>query len=111
MTAATTPPDFDPNADETIDARGAASLLHCDPTTVEDLARRGELPCTKVGRGWLFVRTDLLAYLAQRGREEAEERRRKRSEPTPLPKPEAIAARMRTPRRRPLVTIPEPKAG
>jgi excisionase family DNA binding protein len=103
--------EFDPNSDETIDARGAAELLHCDSTTVEDLARRGELPCTKVGRSWIFVRSDLLAYLAQRGRQEAEERRRQRTEPTPIPKPEVIAARMRNPRRRPLVAIPGPKAG
>jgi excisionase family DNA binding protein len=97
--------EFDPNADETIDARGAAALLHCDPSTVEDLARRGDLPCTKVGRGWIFVRQDLLAYLAQRGRAEAEERRRKRFEPPP-PQPRPIAEGVRKGRRRPLVAIP-----
>lgn len=98
--------EFDPNADETIDARGAAALLHCDPTTVEDLARRGDLPCTKVGRGWIFVRQDLLAYLAQRGRAEAEERRRKRCEPAPAPHARPMAESPRKGRRRPLVAIP-----
>lgn len=69
------------NADETIDSQGAADLLHCDAGTVQTLARRGELPGLKFGRDWLFVRADLLAYLAQRGRDEAEQRRRQREIP------------------------------
>ncbi len=71
----------DRNADETIDSQGAADLLHCDAGTVQTLARRGELPGLKFGRDWLFVRSDLLAYLAQRGRDEAEQRRRQREIP------------------------------
>lgn len=69
------------NTDETIDSHGAADLLHCDAGTVQTLARRGELPGLKFGRDWLFVRADLLAYLAQRGRDEAEQRRRQREIP------------------------------
>lgn len=73
-----------PNADETIDARACAELLHCSTEKVEDLAGSGELPAVKFGRGWIFVRADLLAYLAQRAREEAARRQEKR-----IPAPEA----------------------
>lgn len=60
-----------------IDADECAALLRCTPEQVEELARKGEIPGFKVGRPWLFVRADLLAYLATKARMEAEERRSK----------------------------------
>lgn len=63
---------------DTIDADECAELLRCTPETVEELARTGEIPGLKIGRSWLFVRLDLLAYLAEKARREAEERRAKR---------------------------------
>lgn len=60
---------------ETIDVKECAALLMCSEETVEELTRTGEIPGMKYGRGWLYVRADLLAYVAQRAREEAEERR------------------------------------
>lgn len=64
---------------ETMNSEQCGELLHCTPKHVEELAREGEIPGTKIGREWIFVRADLLAYLAERGREEAAERRRKRT--------------------------------
>lgn len=39
----------------------------------------GDLPGLKIGRAWLFVRHDLLAFLAEKARDEAQARRSKRS--------------------------------
>lgn len=63
---------------ETIDSGQCAELLRCTPEQVEELARTGEIPGLKLGRSWLFVRQDLLAYLAEKARQEAEQRRAKR---------------------------------
>lgn len=66
---------------ETIDAEQCAALLKCTPEQVEALARDGDIPGLKIGRGWLFIRADLLAYLAERARLEAQERRQRRTAP------------------------------
>ena len=63
---------------ETIDSEECAALLRCTSEQVEELARAGEIPGLKIGRSWLFVRSDLLAYLAEKARHEADERRTKR---------------------------------
>ena len=68
-------------AADTIDSEQCAELLKCTPEQVEALARDGEIPGLKIGRGWLFIRADLLAYLAERARLEAQERRQRRSPP------------------------------
>ena len=67
---------------ETIGSEDCATLLHCTPEQVEELARAGEIPGLKLGRSWLFVRADLLAYLAEKARAEAQERRAKRQPAT-----------------------------
>jgi excisionase family DNA binding protein len=64
---------------ETIDASECAALLRCSPDQVEEMARAGDLPGLKIGRAWLFVRHDLLAFLAEKARDEAQARRSKRS--------------------------------
>lgn len=72
-------------AADTLDSAGCADLLLCSVDQVEDLARSGEIPGVKIGRGWLFVRSDLLAYLAERGRKEAEQRRQAKAPNAPIP--------------------------
>lgn len=64
---------------EIIDAEECAQLLRCTVEQVEEGAREGRLPGFKEGRGWLFVRADLLSYLAERARREAAERQAKRN--------------------------------
>ena len=64
---------------DTIDAAECAELLRCKPCQVEEMARAGDIPGLKIGRGWLFVRSDLLAFLADRARQEAADRRSKRA--------------------------------
>ena len=63
---------------DTIDSTQCAELLRCTPEQVEELARTGEIPGLKLGRSWLFVRHDLLTYLAEKARLEAEQRRARR---------------------------------
>ena len=41
----------------------AAALLDCEPSTVQEAARRGELPAVKYGRSWRFPRVALLQAL------------------------------------------------
>lgn len=65
----------DLNDDETIDAAAVALLLHCETKTVEALARSGALPATKFGKGWIFLRSQVLQAVARRAAEEAESRK------------------------------------
>lgn len=82
---------------ETIGSEDCAELLHCTPEQVEELARAGEIPGLKLGRGWLFVRADLLAYLAEKAREEAQQRRAKRQPAAPMQQATTIKQRRRQP--------------
>jgi excisionase family DNA binding protein len=56
-----------------------AALLDCTVDQVRELAGAGEIPGLKIGRPWRFIRSDLIAYLAEKARAEAEERRSKRA--------------------------------
>ena len=90
--------------DEIIDSTQCAALLRCTAEQIEELARAGELPALKHGRSWIFMRTDLLVFLAQKARDEARERRLKpRAKPTvpdaaaaPKAKPLAISTEIKT---------------
>jgi len=54
-------------ASEVMTAEEVGALLRLRPSTVADLARRGELPSVKLGRARRYLRADVLAYLrAQR---------------------------------------------
>lgn len=48
---------------DTLDAEGAAALLHLNVKHVQGLARAGKLPAARVGRKWLFRRAELEALL------------------------------------------------
>lgn len=63
---------------ETIDSDECAVLLRCTPTQVEELARGGDIPALKIGRSWLFIKDDLLAYLAEKARLDAQDRKGRR---------------------------------
>lgn len=60
---------------DTIGSEECADMLRCTVDQVEELARCGDIPGLKIGRSWLFMRDDLLDYLAEKAREEAQERR------------------------------------
>jgi excisionase family DNA binding protein len=50
-------------ADDVMTGREVALLLHMPVSTVEDLARRGDLPSVKIGRRRLYIRQNIEAVL------------------------------------------------
>ncbi|HEY8100172.1 MAG TPA: helix-turn-helix domain-containing protein [Burkholderiaceae bacterium] len=48
---------------ETLDTQQAAQFLHMHPVTLQGKARRGEIPGAKLGKQWVFLRLDLMAYI------------------------------------------------
>lgn len=59
----------------TYDIHEAADFLKIDRTTALDLAGAGELPGAKIGRAWVFLEIDLIAYLQDKVRIQTAERR------------------------------------
>lgn len=51
---------------DVMDENEVAALLACEPSTVEEAARKGELPAVKFGRSWRFPRSALLAVLHEK---------------------------------------------
>lgn len=91
---------------ETINAEQCAELLHCTEQRIEELTRSGELPGMKFGRGWIYVKADLLAYIAERARKEAEERRQDLNARKSVPRPDVpLRPRRQTP---PPLPVPVP---
>ncbi|WP_081311583.1 helix-turn-helix domain-containing protein [Ralstonia pickettii] len=47
----------------TVGIKGAAEILHIHPNTVVDLITNGQIPAAKVGRAWVMMTRDVLAYV------------------------------------------------
>ena len=77
-------------AEETLDLQGVAILFRAEPETIAQYARSGELPGTKMGKSWVFLREDVLAFLRKRILEETKERRGRRTDHAASPQPEAV---------------------
>jgi excisionase family DNA binding protein len=58
-----------------LDVDQVAELLRCEPTTVQEHARRGELPGLKLGRDWVFPVGALLQRLDEVALKESAKRR------------------------------------
>lgn len=93
---------------EVIDADECAALLRCSVEQVEESTRAGELPGIKQGRGWIFVRSDLLDFIAQRARQEAAERKARREANDKPSNVTAIAPQTKPPRRNRPPVLPTP---
>lgn len=61
--------------DQTMDLASVASYLGAKAETVAQLARNGELPGAQIGKGWIFLREDVLAFLRMRIAQETDARR------------------------------------
>jgi hypothetical protein len=48
---------------DTLDTEQAAAFLRIHPVTLKAKARGGEIPGAKIGRRWVFLQIDLVAYL------------------------------------------------
>jgi excisionase family DNA binding protein len=46
-----------------LDAPICAAMLRCSVSHLHRLARQGVVPATKVGRGWVFVEEDIVAWV------------------------------------------------
>jgi excisionase family DNA binding protein len=49
--------------DDTLDLPAAAAFLNLHPSTLQARAKAGTIPGAKPGRAWVFLRSDLIAYL------------------------------------------------
>ena len=90
------------STDETLGVPEAALLLRAENETIMLYARSGELPGTRIGKSWVFLREDVLAFLRHQIKNDTEERRRNRERP-----PAALA--VPTPqrgRRKPIPDLP-----
>ena len=47
----------------TVNVKGAAELMFVDRTRVEDLIRSGDLPAAKIGKSYVMLQKDVLAYI------------------------------------------------
>ncbi len=65
--------------DDVIRSDECAALLRCTVGHIEELALAGEIPALKIGNNWLFLRADLLVFLAEKARADANERHTRRS--------------------------------
>lgn len=48
---------------EILDVEGAAAILGVSSTTIYNLARKGAIPATRVGREWRFARKNLVDWI------------------------------------------------
>lgn len=95
-------------AEETLDLQGVATLFKAEPETIAQYARSGELPGTKMGKCWVFLRDDALAFLRKRIAQETENRRGKQSSCPSEEQPRAvIVANNKRTRRTVLPALPQ----
>lgn len=60
---------------KTLNLEDCAAFLKIDPSTAQKLAARGELPGAKIGRAWVFLEDDLVAYLRSKVHAQMSERK------------------------------------
>ena len=48
---------------KTLNLEEAAEFLHVHPITLQQKAKSGTIPGTKIGRRWVFIDVDLLQYI------------------------------------------------
>jgi excisionase family DNA binding protein len=92
---------------KTYDINEVADFLKIDRSTALELAHLGTLPGAKVGRAWVFMEDELVAYLRDMTRKQTQARRADaeaaqiidRAQQEPRPKPRG--------RRRRLPELPE----
>jgi excisionase family DNA binding protein len=75
-----------------------AEMLHCKVTTVEELARRGDLPALKFGKdGWVFPAVALFQRLNELALEQARQRGRPSQRQPAAVLQQVVDKRKRTP--------------
>lgn len=64
---------------EILNTSEVADLLHAEPSTVANLAMRGELRATSIGKSYIFFRDDVLQYVREKVEFDTAKRRAKRN--------------------------------
>ena len=75
---------------DTLDINECATFLGVCKNYALKLAAEGEIPGTKMGRGWIFFKAELVPFLIEKSRREMLERQEKvRRRPKPVASPKA----------------------
>jgi len=64
---------------EILNTAEVAELVHAEPSTVANVALRGELPAASIGKGYIFFRKDVLRYGREKVERDTTERLAKRN--------------------------------
>lgn len=91
----------------TLDLAACAEFLKIHRTTVLKLAASGELPGAKIGRAWVFLRTDLEAYLRGMIDSQREKRQAAVSKSLVMPSPYIVIAPVKRSRRKAIPELPQ----
>jgi len=91
----------------TYDINEAADFLKVDRSTALDLANLGSLPGAKVGRAWVFMEDELVAYLRDVTRKQTQVRRANAEAAQVLNQPQREPIPLQRSRRRPVPDLPE----
>ncbi|MBN8921631.1 MAG: hypothetical protein BGP10_15805 [Rhodanobacter sp. 68-29] len=88
---------------ETLDVKGAAALMRCGVEAVEQIIDTGALPALQINqKRTVLLRVDVLAYIAQHAREQAEQRRKQQGA-----KGRSTAAPIKSRQARPRQVLPD----
>ena len=91
----------------TYDINEAADFLKVDRSTALDLANLGSLPGAKVGRAWVFMEDELVAYLRDVTRRQTQVRRANAEAAQALDQAQREPKPLQRSRRRPVPDLPE----
>ncbi len=91
----------------TYDINEAADFLKVDRSTALDLANLGSLPGAKVGRAWVFMEDELVAYLRDVTRKQTQVRRANAEAAQALDQAQREPKPLQRSRRRPVPDLPE----
>ena len=92
---------------KTYDINEAADFLKIDRSTALDLAHVGTLPGAKVGRAWVFMEDELVAYLRDVTRKQTQARRAELEVAQVIDRAQQEPKPRRRGRSRPLPVLPE----
>ena len=92
---------------KTYDINEAADFLKVDRSTALDLAHLGTLPGAKVGRAWVFMEDELVAYLRDVTRKQTQARRAQMEVAQVIDRAQQEPKPRRRGRSRPLPELPE----
>src|SRR5262245_35375488 len=91
----------------TYDINEAADFLKVDRSTALDLANLGSQPVAKVGRAWVFMEDELVAYLRDVTRKQTQARRANAEAAQALAQAQREPKPLHGSRRRPVPDLPE----